>query len=316
MTLVMTLVAHGDPEVVDAHIAFHLNAGVDFVLVAHDASSDGTTELLESYVRDGAIRRLPEQGNVHEGESRTRMARLAAAEHGADWLISSGVDEFWWPRAESLAEVLRPIPPRYSAVQGLVRTFVRAPGDAGFFADRMTVRRARPSRMNGGQPSEGVLRPIVRAHPEITFASDGPVVPRYVPLRAWYPIEVFRLPLASTSSDLKDESALAQGLSDGSLVEDPRLRDALRALRVGAAENGSPRRYEIPGSGGSRLALQAPDVVDDAAYSVECAEVGEVDLTEMERHVDDLERRIAWLEQRFWPRVLRRLTRLARRSAT
>jgi hypothetical protein len=39
-------------------------------------------------------------------------------------------------------------------------------------------------------------------------------------------------------------------------------------------------------------------------------------MTEMERHVDDLERRIAWLEQRFWPRVLRRLTRVARRSAT
>ena len=318
MKLVMTLVVHDDADVVDAHIAYHLNAGVDFVLATGPPSSEETTDVLESYVRHGVLRRLPEQGELGEAESRTRMARLACAEHGADWLISSDTDEFWWPRAESLSDVLRPIPLRYSIVQGLVRDFVALPGDPNPFTSRMTVRRAGPRRNGGSQePSAPLLRPVVRADPEIALGSEGmPRVPRNVPLRAWYPIEVFHIPHAPASRDVSDGNALALGLSDGSLVEDARLHDALLALRVDGSEEGSGRRFELPANGRSRLALHAPDVVDDAAYSIECAEVGEVDMTEIERHVDDLEQRIAWLEQRFWPRVLRRLTRLRRPPAS
>ena len=34
------------------------------------------------------------------------MGRLAATEFGADWVIHSDADEFWWPRGESLKDVL------------------------------------------------------------------------------------------------------------------------------------------------------------------------------------------------------------------
>ena len=34
------------------------------------------------------------------------MGRLAATELGADWVIHSDADEFWWPRGESLKDVL------------------------------------------------------------------------------------------------------------------------------------------------------------------------------------------------------------------
>ena len=40
----------------DAHLSYHLNAGVDFVIAAvHDANR-GAVELLEPYVRDGSAR--------------------------------------------------------------------------------------------------------------------------------------------------------------------------------------------------------------------------------------------------------------------
>ena len=79
-------------------------------------------------------------------------------------------------------------------------------------------------------------------------------------------------------------------------VLDTRLRDALRSLAAGEA-----------------LVFAVPDLVDDAAYAAECAAVGEVDLPRLEREVGELERRVAVLEQRLWPSVVRRLGRLRRR---
>ena len=84
----------------------------------------------------------------------------------------------------------------------------------------------------------------------------------------------------------------AQGLADGLLVEDHRLRDALPCL--GPRHSGDVAPFSTP-----------PGVVDDASYAIECAAVGEVDLAKLERQIRELEGRITWLEERFWPRVLR-----------
>jgi hypothetical protein len=108
-----------------------------------------------------------------------------------------------------------------------------------------------------------------------------------VPLRAWYPIEIMSV------------AREVAGDGDEALVEDTRLRDALLALRSG----------QVP------LTFRVPDIVEDASYAVECAAVGEVDLPRLEQYVTELERRVDWLEQRFWPRVIRRLARLARRPS-
>jgi len=280
MKLVLTTIfGAGDADIAEAQVRFHLNAGVDVVVAAVD--DDRTGEALRA-LGDGV---RVERSEPADPELRTRLARQGATEHEADWVISSGPREFWWPRGENLKEVLAPIPERYTIVQGLRRDFVPAGGD-GFSPERAT---SRPS-LEHGVPGDGtaLLRPVFRADPEAELDSNGAVqLRRHVPLRAWYPIEVLHFPRAAEPRD------------DVELVEDTRLRAALQALDAGE----------------STLRFRVPDIVEDARYAVECAAVGEVDLPRLEQYVTELEQRIEWLEQRFWPRVLRRVARIAGRSS-
>ncbi len=315
MRLVQTLVVRDDADMVDAQIAFHLNAGVDFVIASDHELQGDTTEILESYARDGYLLRAPDGGEARESAWHTHMARLAVTDHGADWVISSAADEFWWPRGESLKDVLAVIPARYAIVHALVRVFPARLDGGGFFADRRTVR---TSLLASGEEARGplprALRPVFRAEPEMVIeASDPTLGGRRVPLRAWYPIEVLHFPAgAADASDVVDDAQLERLIADGSFVVDTRLREALHILRDAPGE-GSARRFALPAEGASRLSLPVPSIVDDASYAVECAAVGEVDLDSLNRQMGELEQRIALLEARFWPRVVRKLERLGRR---
>jgi Glycosyl transferase family 2 len=354
LKLVMTLVARDEADVLDAHIAFHLNAGVDFVIATDHASTDGTSDILESYVRDGYLRRLSVRGDAGDADWRANMARLAIDEYGADWVIDSEADEFWMPRAEGLKDVLVAIPPRYGAVQALVRIFTPRPDGGRLFAERMTARFVHPEVPH--DPSVGrldwALRPLHRASAGMLLGVDRETaLDGRVPLRAWYPIEVLCFPLRSPEqaerranmragpptprSGVENElfharaggrhaecwselvlgdEALAQGLADGSLVLDERLRDALRSLEHAASSTRvSGRRFALPVERSRYLSLHAPSVVDDVAYAGECAAVREVDFEPLQGRIAELEQRIASLEARLWPRVRRRLARALRR---
>ena len=300
MRLVLTLLGEGGAEVVEAQLAFHLHAAVDVVLVPDGAGEDEIGEVLAAYERRGTIRRAPVDGD--EADRYTRLARLAATEHGADWVISARAGEFWWPRGGSLKDVLSRIPERYTIVNGLRRPFAWQPEDGESFAERMTVRGSLESSASpdGTGPSE-LLRPVHRADPQVAIARNGRVtLGRSVPVRAWYPIEVL--------SFLETDEA-----PPSSLVEDVRLRDALRALRTSESAAAPGERYALPEEAARRLTIPVPDIVEDAAYAVECAAVGVVVLPGLERDIARLEDRVAWLEQRFWPRVQRTAARLLRR---
>jgi hypothetical protein len=184
------------------------------------------------------------------------------------------------------------IPPRYGVVQALIRTFV--PRGSGAPTETWTVRTSLLGpEGSGGAPVEDLLRPVYRASPRIQLdPHDWTLGGRRVPLRAWYPIEVFTFPIGQPQPD---DALVDAGLADGSLVVDTRLRDAVRA--------------------GSGTGFAVPSIVDDASYAVECAAVGEVDLVKLDRQIRALEQRIAELEARFWPTVRRSLKRLARRPS-
>src|SRR6266487_4479785 len=162
MKLVMTLRARDEADVVDAQIAFHLNAGVDFVVATDHTSQDGTTEILDRYAQAGYLHLIREAGDgFRQSEWVTRMARLAATDFGADWVINSDVDEFWWPRTGTLKELLGVVPPRFGSVRGMWRNFVARPESEGSFAERMTIRSQKP--VNGLHPFNTYFKTVHRA---------------------------------------------------------------------------------------------------------------------------------------------------------
>jgi nucleotide-binding universal stress UspA family protein len=136
MRLVMTLVVRDEVDIVDAQLAYHLAAGVDFVLATDHGSTDGTLDVLRRYEREGRLRLFGVSGEMRESEWRTHMARLAATEHGADWIINTDADEFWLPRAATLKESLGAVPSEIGVVWALTCHFVPRPDDGRSFAER------------------------------------------------------------------------------------------------------------------------------------------------------------------------------------
>jgi Glycosyl transferase family 2 len=347
--LVMTLVARDEADVVEAHVAFHLNAGVDLILATDHRSQDGTTEILQSYARAGALRLIRESGEeFRQSEWVTGMARLAATEYGADWVIHSDADEFWWPRGGSLDEVLAAIPKRYGIVHAVWRPFLPRLDGSGFFADRMTVRLTASAPIN--DPAS-LFRPrlkvLHRADPAVTIGPGNHALigSSMSPLRGWYPIEVLHFPFrspeqferkglalwdrehhresylapvreASREGRLQeryealavDGEALERGLAEGSLAVDSRLRDALRDLRL-AEPDEQGRRFTLPSAGGARRRFPRPSVIDDASWAAEVAALADADLVRLERRLDRLEARLGSLERNVWTRFRGRMRR-------
>lgn len=286
----MTLEGHADLDILEAQLRFHRAVGVDVVLMRDPGKDSAAWQVVEPFTDDGFVQ-LAEEGEPPA--LRARFLASSATEDAPEWMMNCKAGEFWWPRGASLADVLSPIPPRYTVVQALARRFVARGGDAPF-AELMTVRASLLSPGAVADPLSSALRPVLRntGRPSERMSD--------IPLRAWYPIEVLCFPslpvgtAAAAPAPVDDE--IARGLADGTLVVDERLSGALRRLRQ---------------PDGSRIALEPPipDIVDDAEYAIECAALGEVDLEALDRHIRALEARIAWLEQRLWPRVLRRVSR-------
>ena len=268
MKVVQTLVVRDEADIVDVQIRYHLNAGVDFVVATDHQSVDGTTDILESYARAGVLRRISVADPVmRDGPWRTQMARLAATEHGADWVLNTDADEFWMPRAGTLKEVLGSVPESHGVVFALSRHFVPRPDDERSFAERMTVRAApRAAIHDPTSPYRPHLKAAHRADPVITISFGSHTVwsPRWRALHNWHPADVLHFPFRSLEqwenkgsrrargdkplgqyvtalraresgrsaarfqALVVDDEMLERGLAEGSLRVDTRLRDALR----------------------------------------------------------------------------------------
>ena len=198
MKLVMTLLVRDEADIVDAQIAYHLHAGVDFVVATDNRSEDATTEILERYAHEGVLHLIREPGDdLRQSEWVTRMARLAATEFGADWVLNADADEFWLGRGAGLKEVLGTVPARFGAVRGAWRNFVPRPDDDRFFAERMTARLCTPSfhphTLSTHFKSAHRARPDVR----IGRGNHEALADGLVALRGWYPIEILHFPVRS-----------------------------------------------------------------------------------------------------------------------
>jgi len=331
MRLVMTLLVRDEADVVDAQIAYHLDAGVDFVLATDNRSRDGTTEILERYQRDGVLHLIREPGDdLRQSEWVTRMARLAATDFGADWILNTDADEFWHARGARLPEVLAAVPARFGAVRGAWRNFVPRPDDGRFFAERMTARLCTPSFHP--HPLSTHFKSAHRAWPGVRIGRGNheALADGLVALRGWYPIEILHFPVRSFEQCRRKYVtqfvALERNAEKGIPGHMAEVYDAYRAgaldsyyaplvvsddaLAVGTSDG----TYAVDtrlrdrlrslgfgdtGRGSVRNPTPAvPSVADTAGFAAEYSALGEADLgLSFGARVDELEARLARLER-------------------
>ena len=253
---------------------------------------------------------------MRESVWRTRMARLAATEHRADWIINTDADEFWMPRRGTLKEALAAVPAHVGIVWALTCHFPPRPEHGEAFYERMVARFAPDAPLNDPtSPYRPHAKVAHRADPGVTvwFGSHRVVSSTLAPLPGWHPADVLHFPFrsleqyerknlrrargdkplgqyvkglqASEQGRLEavyralvlDDEAVARGVANGSIASDTRLRDALG----GRASS----RFE-----GSRFAR------DDAALR-------DADVVRLVRRLDVLRDRVEDVERRRWART-------------
>jgi glycosyltransferase involved in cell wall biosynthesis len=273
MKLVMTLLVRDEQDIIAEHLDYHLAQGVDEVIVTDNGSEDATLDILREYESRRVARIILEPSDDYsQGKWVTRMARMAASELDADWVINSDADEFWWPRSGTLASTFEGLGAEVGVVVARRTNFVPQPEDTRAFWDRMTVRE-RESLNPVGKPLPPKL--AHRAHPEIEVVQgnhrvrgpdlgerldDDTVEILHFPMRSYAQFENKivkggqayarnrelpekvgrtwrRLYEVWQRGELPDHYAesIVSDSSRDDLVEDTRLRDYLRALRLGAA---------------------------------------------------------------------------------
>lgn len=312
MKVVLVCVVRDEEDIVEAMLSYHLHAGVDHVIATDHGSVDGTTDVLRRFEGDGVLTYVRDDRlTISQGVVTTAMARYAAVELGAQWIVPADADELWWSRDGALRDVLASLPPRFSVVHGLWRHFVLRPDDDRPFHERMTLRR-RPTRD---------LDSVYQRQVKVLFRADAATVvesgnhglvvrPPGQTLRGWCPFEVLHFPLRSaeqlerklgratgfeTTARHKLSArafpggldafratvcpvgaALDEGLGSGELVEDTRVRDAFR--EIGAGRSPAPFR---------------PSVADDVDFALDADRTLESDsAVRLRVRLDAVERRL------------------------
>jgi hypothetical protein len=107
----MTLLVRDEEDIVRANIDYHMAQGVDFVIATDNLSQDRTPDILREYEQAGVLLLIRETEDTYAQHVWvTRMARLAHAAYGADWVINNDADEFWWPREGTLKNAFARVP--------------------------------------------------------------------------------------------------------------------------------------------------------------------------------------------------------------
>jgi hypothetical protein len=288
MAIAMTLTAGADAELLETSVVFHLHAGVEHVTVVCAGSlPNELSGQLEPYAAAGRVA-------IHAGLPPPQ----AELSRHADWVIEAAAGEFWWPRGGSLDEVLTSVALRYDAVQALERIVLRSAGAPFFEHATQRLAPSTPFHDAAWRPARRLIR-RTSVVPSANASAEPSV------LRLWYPIEVL-----CVQEVLGEDARRQQALDTGVLVEDTRLRDALRSLK-----GQGDARWLIPAADGSRT-LDFPPIspVDDALFALEAAAVGDIDVLEARELLDTLSRRLGAVERLTTVRAETRL-RAARRAA-
>jgi len=94
--LVMTLLVRDEVDIIDENIKYHLENGVDMIVVIDNGSKDGTRDILDKYVKKGVLFYEVEDNHTFEQDKWvTRLIGIALKKYNATHVINCDADEFW-----------------------------------------------------------------------------------------------------------------------------------------------------------------------------------------------------------------------------
>jgi hypothetical protein len=266
---------------------------------------------------------------------------------GADWVLNTDADEFWWPQGDGLKDVLAAVPSRFGVVRAAWRNFVPRPDDGRFFAERMTARLCTPAFHH--HPLSTHSKSAHRAVDDVRVGRGNHEAfgSGLAPLRGWYPIEILHFPVRSLEHCVRKYVTQFEALERNAEKGIPNhMADAHRAYRAGRLEafyeplvvddealergladgtlaldtrlrdalralgHGEERRPER-----GALAFGGRDVAAAALYAAESTALLESDAALVLRdRIEDVERRVGVLERGVRSRLRGALRRVDRRS--
>jgi Glycosyl transferase family 2 len=247
MKLVMTLKVRDEEDVLEANLRYHVAQGIDFFIVTDNGSVDRTPEILAAYQQAGLMHLLdddsPDYFAMH-GEWVSQMARMAAADFGADWVIHTDADEFWWPVTGTLRDVFSGVREPYGVLFAPRPEFIPRPDAPEPFHQRLVVREAR-SRLRpkmahraapdvvvsggghhvGGASDEAGVRPPGRLATD-PYSGPAPSL-RFVPA-PWWPVRILHFPHRSSAHFLRrmEQYAVDESFPDSASVRELRRQRA------------------------------------------------------------------------------------------
>jgi hypothetical protein len=141
----MVMKARDERDTIAHNLRFHHGLGIDHFVVADLGSTDGTADELDRWEATGLLTRRTFEGTYHT-EARSwmeQMARYAATELGADWIVHADPDEFVLPASGTIPSELEAIDAEDGAVV-VPRSNLLPTADAeGAFYERMVLRERR-----------------------------------------------------------------------------------------------------------------------------------------------------------------------------
>jgi hypothetical protein len=159
------------------------------------------------------------------------MARIAAVEHGAEWVINNDADEFWWPRIGSLRDIFGGIPPEYGQVEVRRCNFLPRPPDGQPWFRRMVYREA--TSLN---PSALPLESKVahRGDPDVVVAAGNHrlLTNGLRPMRMADLVEIFHMPMRTYEQFERKVVQIGEGYEQLADRDDGDGRDQLKLLEV------------------------------------------------------------------------------------
>lgn len=195
--VVMTLLVRDEPDIVAANMAFHLAMGVDHIIVTNNKSEDETKDIIIEYVRQGVATLIDEFGDDYDQSAWvTRMARIAACDLAADWVINSDADEFWWPLEGNFKSVFSGLSSSYGTLLAPRLNFLPMRALSRVFWREMVWRYV-TSRNGLGGPLPG--KAAHRGVADVIVAPGNHTVasPSLAPAEHRSPIVIFHFPYRS-----------------------------------------------------------------------------------------------------------------------